>query len=268
VTVDDDDVGTLTGRVEDETGASNEKSNMPVPAVEETVAKTDLTSNASSDISSETEVAELHDVVTDMVEKEIRKDDVGSPIAKFNPKTLTELRPQVAPFLNTWDTRTASKLKIGIDVPAAPPTLTADSPNIVLIEPLRQEIVVAEVQDDVLQATISSALVAVSSPTPKLSPTTVTELPPLTAALRAAPEATAASKLKTGADVPAIPPTLTADSPNIVPIEPLRQEIVVADVQDEVLQTIISSALVTVSSQTPKSSPATVTELPPDGAVF
>jgi hypothetical protein len=211
VTVDDDDVGTLTGRVEDETGASNEKSNMPVPAVEETVAKTDLTSSASSDISSETEVAELHDVVTDMVEKEIRKDDVGSPIAKFNPKTLTELRPQVAPLSNTWDTRTASKLKIGIDVPATPPTLTADSPNIVLIDLLKQEIVVADVHDDVPHTTISSALVAVCSPTPKSSPATVSELLPLAATFMSEADAAAASKLKTGLDVPAIATTLTAD---------------------------------------------------------
>ena len=155
-----------------------------------------------------------------------------------------------------------SKLKTGADVPAMPPTLTADSPNTVPIEPLRQEIVVADVHDDVKHATISSALVAVCSPTPKLSPATVTELPPLTAELAVAPDATAASKLKTGLDVPATPPTLTADSPNSVLIELLKHERVVADVHDDVPQATISSVLVAVNSPTPKSSPATVTELP------
>ena len=185
MTVDDDDVGTLTGRVEDETGASNEKSNMPVPAVEKTVAKTDLTSNASSDISSETEVAELHDVVTDMVEKEIRKDDVGSPIAKFNPKTLTELRPQVAPFLNTWDTRTASKLKIGRPVPENDATVMLVRPKMSPNEFDTQVKVVAAVQDDVSQTPGSPALpcsspaVSVCSPTPKLSPEIVSDANPL-----------------------------------------------------------------------------------------
>ena len=74
-------------------------------------------------------------------------------------------------------------MKTGADVPATPPTLTADSPNIVLIELLTHASVVADVHADVPHATISSALVAVSSPTPKLTPDTVTELPPLEAML-------------------------------------------------------------------------------------
>jgi hypothetical protein len=168
----------------------------------------------------------------------------------------------------TADATAPSKLKTGADVPATPLTLTADSPKIVPIEPLRQERVVAEVHDEVPHAAISSALVAVSSPTPKSSPTTVTELPPLTAELRVTPEATAASKLKTGADVPATPPTVTVDSPNTVLIDLLRHEIVVADVHDDVPQATISSALVAVCSPTPKSSPASVSELLPLPATF
>ena len=128
---------------------------------------------------------------------------------------------------------------------------------------LRQEIDVAEVHDDVPHTAISSALVAVCSPTPKSSPVMVTELPPVMAELVVAPDAAATSKLKTGLDVPATPPTLTADSPNIVFIELLRQAIVVADVHDDVLHATISSALVEVNSPAPKSSPVTVTELTP-----
>jgi hypothetical protein len=174
----------------------------------------------------------------------------------------------MAAFKSPYDTTAASKVKTGTDVPAMPPMLNADSPNIVLIELLEHLIVDADVHDDVRQGAISSALVAVCSPTPKSSPATVTELRPLGATLLATPEATAASKLKTGADVPATPPTLTADSPNTVLIELLRQERVVAEVQDDVPQATISSALVAVCSPTPKSSPETVSELPPLGAAF
>jgi len=122
----------------------------------------------------------------------------------------------------------------------------------VLIELLRHERVVAEVHDVVSHAAISSALVAVCSPAPKLSPATVTELPPLGEEFRTREDAAAASKLKTGADVPAMPPTLTADSPNIVLVETLEHLIVVADVHDDVRQGAISSTLVAVGSPTPK----------------
>ena len=121
-----------------------------------------------------------------------------------------------------------------------------------LIELLKQEIVVAEVHDDVSHTAISSALVAVSSPAPKLSPATVTELPPLGEEFRRREDAAAASKVRTGTDVPAMPPTLTVDSPNIVPIELLEHLIVDADVHDDVRQGAISSALVAVCSPTPK----------------
>ena len=74
-------------------------------------------------------------------------------------------------------------------------------------------------------------------------PATVTELPPLTAELRwkarSYAEATVGSKLsklQPGADVPATPPTLAPDSPNIVPGELLRQERVTAKVDDDVQQ--------------------------------
>jgi len=105
----------------------------------------------------------------------------------------------------------------------------------VLIELLRQEIVVADVHDDVSHATISSAVVAVCSPKPKSSPETVTELPPLGAMLRANEDAIAASKLRTGADVPTTPPTLTADSPNIELIGALTHTSAVAATHDDVL---------------------------------
>ena len=119
---------------------------------------------------------------------------------------------------------------------------------------------VADVHNDVTHNASDSAVLTVCSPTPKLSPQTVTELPPLTAEFNSPYDTTAASKLKTGADVPATPPTLTADIPNIVIIELLTHTIVVADVHDDVPHATISRAAVAVTSPTPKSSPQTVTE--------
>jgi hypothetical protein len=54
---------------------------------------------------------------------------------------------------------------------------------------------VADVHDDVTHNASDSAVLELCSPTPKLSPQTVTELPPLTAELSCPYEATAASKL-------------------------------------------------------------------------
>ena len=76
--------------------------------------------------------------------------------------------------------------------------------------------VVAELHDVVAQATPASCAVLDSSPYPKLSPVTVTELPPLTALFNSPYEATAASKLSDALAVPTMLPTLTADTPQTV----------------------------------------------------
>ena len=110
------------------------------------------------------------------------------------------------------DPTAASKLKALLAVPATAPTLTADRPYIVLIELLRHAIVVADVHDDVLHATISSALVAVCSPTPKSSPETLTEPPPLGAAFRWPLDAIGASNVMIEAPVPTTPLTVAAIS--------------------------------------------------------
>jgi hypothetical protein len=133
--------------------------------------------------------------------------------------------PLSGAFASASDTTAASKLKIGRAVAATPATVTlADlnkSPNAFDT----QAIVVADVHYDVIHAPRSPApprsspAVIVGSSTPKSSPETVTDAYPLCGAFRRASDTTAASKLKPGADVPATPPTLTADSPNIVLIE-------------------------------------------------
>lgn len=107
---------------------------------------------------------------------------VGATRLKSNPVTVMLTPPESGAFkVVTADNAGESNEKIGELVPATAPTVTADSPNIVRNVLLRQEIVVIEVQDEVLHATISSALVAESLLAPKSRPDTVTELPPLTA---------------------------------------------------------------------------------------
>ena len=195
---------------------------------------------------------------------------VGAERLKSSPVTVIDTPPDRGAFrLVTVDATGESNEKMGEPVPATPPTLTADSPNIVRIELLRQESVVADVHDDVPHATISSEFVAVWSPSPKSSPETVTELPPpLTAVFNATEETRAVSKLKMRDDVPAIAATVTADSPNIVLNAPETQEVDVAEVQDVEPHGTNSRAAVDVTSLTPKSSPTTVTDAPPLAGVF
>ena len=187
---------------------------------------------------------------------------------KLSPTTLTELPPLTAEFSSPYDATAASKLYAALAVPATPPTLTADTPYIVLTELLRHASAVAELHDDVPHTAISSAPVALRSTELKLSPHTVTMLPPLNAPFRTHPDPTAASKLYTALAVPAMPPTLTAEMPYIVNTGLLRHASVVADVHEEVLQTIVSSAPPGLRSTEPKPSPHTVTELRPLTAQF
>jgi hypothetical protein len=131
------------------------------------------------------------------------------------------------------------------------------------IPPVRHATPVAELHDDVAQTPRATPAVALVSATPNASPATVTELAPDSGKLSITAEAIAASKLKPGPDVPATPPTLTADSPKNALIELLWHDSVVADVQDDVMHATIASALVAVSSPAPKSSPETVTDVYP-----
>jgi hypothetical protein len=138
----------------------------------------------------------------------------------------------------------------------------------VLTPLLRHASVVADNQADVKHTCISSAPVALRSTEPKLSPHAVTMLPPLSTPFRTQPDPTAASKLYVALAVPATPPTLTADMPYIVNTGLLMHASVVADVHDEVLQAIVSSAPTALRSTEPKPSPQTATALPPLNAEF
>ena len=193
---------------------------------------------------------------------------VGSPTPKSSPDTVTDAYPLIGEFSRASDATAASKLYTALAVPATPPTLTADTPYVVLTPLLKHPSVVADVHVDVLHTAISSAPVALRSTEPKLSPATVKELPPLTAEFCNQPDPTAASKLYPTTCVPTTPPTLTLDvcAPVVVALDTHPK--LVADVHVDVLHAPSESDTLALGSHTPKLSPATVTELLPLSAKF
>jgi hypothetical protein len=103
-----------------------------------------------------------------------------------------------------------SKENRSITVPATAPTVTSAEIGYVLPEPPeRQAMLVEELHDEVLHSPGPMATLEVCSPTPKLSPLTVTDPPPLNGAFSSIPDATALSKLNTNSPVPAIAPTVS-----------------------------------------------------------
>jgi hypothetical protein len=148
-----------------------------------------------------------------------------------------------------------SKLKTGLPVPATAATDTLAalkmSPN--AFE--RHANVVAEVHDEVKHTPRSPPpprsmpTVAVCSPTPKLSPDTVTDAYPLCGEFRRPSEATATSKLKIGRPVPEYDATDTVAALKMSPNAFDRHDRVVADDHDEVKHT-------PRSPPPPRSSPA------------
>jgi hypothetical protein len=212
-------------------------------------------------------VAEVHDDVAH-APSESATLALVSKTPKPRPVTVTELPPLKALFNSPYEPTAASKLYTALAVPAMPPTLTADMPYIVLAVLLTHTSVVPELQDDVPHIADSMTAVTLRSTEPKLSPLTVTELPPLEAPFCTQLDPTAASKLYAALAVPATLPTLTADMPYILVAVLLRHASAVPELHDDVLHATISSAVVALRSTEPKPSPLTVAELPPLEAPF
>ena len=100
------------------------------------------------------------------------------------------------------------------------------------------------IQKAVPQASGPSCTDRVKSSLPKLKPKSVTECASVDGVLRGIPcECTGASKLKTGCDVPATPPTVTAEYPNTSGNAVLRHDTDVDEDQEDVLQRPISIPL-------------------------
>jgi hypothetical protein len=141
---------------------------------------------------------------------------LGSAAPKLSPVTVREPPPLSAPLGSTAEAIAASNDKMPAFVPLMALTVTCMLTGYPGTAPVRHATPVAEIHDDVAHKPRATPVVALVSATPNASPATVTELAPDSGKLSITAEAIAMSKLKTGADVPATPPTLTADSPNIV----------------------------------------------------
>jgi hypothetical protein len=140
---------------------------------------------------------------------------VCSPMPKLRPETVTEAYPVCGAFKRTSDATAASKVKIGRPVPVTNTIVTLADRNKSANGFDRHASDVADIQDDVMHAPRSpppprsSPAVAVNSPTPKLSPITVTDAYPECGTLRRTSDTTAASKLNIPRPVPAMLPTVT-----------------------------------------------------------
>jgi hypothetical protein len=150
--------------------------------------------------------------------------------------------PVIGEFTETKEPNAASKLKMGRPVPETAPTVTLAEVKISANAFDRHASVVADSHDDVKHTPrsppppCSSPAVAVCSPTPKLSPDTVTDAYPVCGVLPLAWDARAESKEKMGMLVPDTPATVTVTLPNTSAKGLERQVSVVNDVHDDVRQ--------------------------------
>ena len=187
---------------------------------------------------------------------------------KFIPVTVID-PPPVRGVLSTAALTTAlSKLKATSPVPATDETLITPTAHSTVAELVTHASVVADLQADVLHVPAASDPVGVTSTDPKFKPLTVTDALPLRALFGNPPLATAASKLNAFAPVPATEPTVTAakGTSRLMPL--VRHANVVLDVHDDVTHIPRARLDVDVCCAFPKCSPVTVTDAPPDSALF
>jgi len=172
------------------TAASKLKIGLPVPETAATVTLRDLKVSANA--------FDWHTTVVAVVQDEVRHTPrsplpprsnpavvVCSPIPKFRPDTVTDAYPLCGAFISMSEAAAASKLNIGLPVPDTAATVTLADLKMSANAFDWHANVVIETQDVVKHTPRSppppcpSPAVAVCSPTPKLSPDTVTEAYPL-----------------------------------------------------------------------------------------
>ena len=187
---------------------------------------------------------------------------------KLSPLTLTELPPLTALFSSPYDATAPSKLYPSTCVPAYEPTLTLTEFTSVTAAPDKHPTLVADVHDDVLHTPSDSEPLKLTSRAPKLSPLTLTELPPLTALFRKSAETTAASKLYELSSLPTTAPVVIVIVRIAAAAASVRHCTLVAELQDPVVHTAPETIALDVMSYTPKVRPLTVTEVSPLDAPF
>jgi hypothetical protein len=156
---------------------------------------------------------------------------VKSTLPKLNPVTVTDKPPLHAKLDKLKDTAGASKLTRSTPVPAIAPTvmlsMSSDAANTVV----HRTLVLLD-QLAVLHAPPESTDVCDKSVLPKLSPLTVTELPPLAAPFSAARDTAGPSNEKLLCPVPATAPTVTGKDALVLTMLPTRQPKDVLDCQE------------------------------------
>jgi hypothetical protein len=127
---------------------------------------------------------------------------------------------------------------------------------------------VDELHEEVLHTPASTPALAVCSPTPKLSPLTVTDASPLNGAFSSIPDATATSNVNEACLVPGVAPTVIVTSVTSKLFDGDRHATDVPELQDDVKHISADSFTDAVSSPLPKFRPVTVTDAPPQSGVF
>jgi hypothetical protein len=153
-------------------------------------------------------------------------------------------------------------------VPAYEPTVTLTEFTSVTAAPDMHPTLVADVQDDVVHTPSDSDPLKLTSRAPKLSPITLTELPPLTAPFRKSAEMTGVSKLYELSSLPTTAPVVIAIARLAAAAASVRHCTLVAELQDPVVHIAPESIALDVMSYTPKLRPVTVTEDSPLSAPF
>jgi hypothetical protein len=185
------------------------------------------------------------------------------------PLTLRETPPLVPTFnIPEYDTTAASKLNPDTCDPTTMPTLTATVAPSYTVLAHRHAADVVDVHMLVLQAASATIAEIVRSFEPKLSPLTLTELPPLTAPFRKSAETTAASKLYELSSLPTTAPVVIVIVRIAAAAASVRHCTLVAELQDPVVHIAPETIALDVMSYTPKVRPLTVTEVSPLNAPF
>ena len=184
-------------------------------------------------------VPEVHVVVPQMSSTTALAVGVKLYEPKLRPMTVTDMPPDRPPFAGTTVlTAGPSKLYTDSPVPATAPTVTLNVPSCPRALPNTQLTLVDELQDAVLHPPAATSPDAVSSTLPKLSPLTVTELPPLNGEFTIAMHTTGASKVKANELVAVFMWTHSSlflvVSARAVVAAPIWQVTVVAEVHDVV----------------------------------
>ena len=144
---------------------------------------------------------------------------VKSELPKLSPLTVTDSAPLAAMFTPPYETTGPSNVKPSACVPPTAPTVTSTAVdrgggNTLLRQPTdvwELHITVEHTADDIVLLTVKSTF-------PKLSPVTVTDIPPLSPRFETLYDTAGPSKLIPDTMVPPTAPTVTTSSPKEDPV--------------------------------------------------